>query len=81
MEYISEEEVLPVPLNLARIPRSVIEWIFDCRTEEKSTGTPDEMPNIYDIGNGTTSPGIPISRNGVDVSIAILTVLTFLLFH
>ena len=68
MEYISEEEVLPSPFNLARIPRSVIEWIFNCRPTRKSD-EPDETPDIYDMDNGSPPPtALPITRNGLDVS-------------
>jgi hypothetical protein len=70
MEYMTEEDVLPVPLNIVRLPRAIFEWIFDCwDKDEENLKIPVEM-------NGTTLNDMPVTRNGTDVSTcrSILTV-------
>ena len=62
MEYISNDHVLPVPLNLVRIPRAIIEWCFDCceSDEEEEIEETDLMAN-------TKSFRTPVTKNGVEV--------------
>lgn len=65
MEYMTEEDVLPVPLNLVRMPRAIFEWIFDCCDKEENTTDEQVMENG---NNGLPSREGPVSRNGVEVS-------------
>ncbi|KAL4234378.1 hypothetical protein ACF0H5_006025 [Mactra antiquata] len=63
MEYMAEEDVLPVPLNLVRMPRAIFEWIFDCCDKEDT----DINQELIECGNGNLPPGDgPVSRNGIE---------------
>ena len=62
MEYISNEHVLPVPLNLMRIPRAIVEWCCDgCEEEE------EEEKEDTDLLISTKSFRAPFTKNGVEV--------------
>ena len=67
LEYMGEGEVLPVPLNLARIPRSICEWMCDCGNEENYKEPPSSPFNDIDAYDAMSMP--PNDRNGVEVGI------------
>ncbi|XP_060587786.1 short transient receptor potential channel 7-like [Ruditapes philippinarum] len=75
MEYMTEEDVLPVPLNIVRLPRAIFEWIFDCwDKDEENLKIPVEM-------NGTTLNDMPVTRNGADQPLQSVTQIASQLMH
>ena len=66
MEYISNELVLPVPLNLVRIPRAVIEYCCEGCNQEVE----EEVDENDVILNGKSFASPPITKNGVEVKSA-----------
>lgn len=63
MEYISNDHVLPVPLNLVRIPRGILESCCDCCSPDDE----DEWEEQEVIMNGKAFKAPPITKNGVEV--------------
>ena len=64
MEYISNALVLPVPLNLVRIPRAVMEYCCEGCNKEEEEEEEDENDAIL---NGMSYDAPPIIKNGVEV--------------
>lgn len=66
---MGDGEVMPVPLNLARIPRSICEWICDCGDNEDFKEPPSSPFNDIDAyENMAMSRDEAAPRNGVEVS-------------
>lgn len=74
LEYMSDGEVLPVPLNLLRIPRAICEWICDCGDTEDFKEPPLSPFNDIDAYENMAMPQNDVApRNGVDVRLNILS--------
>ena len=67
MEYISNDHVLPVPLNLVRIPRAMIEWCCDCCDPEEEDELEDQQEVTMNGKNVGKNFSAPITKNGVEV--------------
>ena len=63
MEYISNALVLPVPLNLVRIPRAVVEYCCEGCSEEEYV----EEEEDNDVMLNGTYDAPPIIKNGIEV--------------
>lgn len=70
LEYMGDGEVLPVPLNLARIPRAICEWVCDCGEGNDNFKEPPTSPfNDIDVYENMTMARDDVNapRNGVEV--------------
>ncbi|KAH3830216.1 hypothetical protein DPMN_103457 [Dreissena polymorpha] len=68
LEYMSNGQVLPVPLNLARIPRGLLEWFcIRCDVTEENLEPPvdhdiygNDVTNVtHGLNNDEASPALP----------------------
>lgn len=74
MEYMGDGEVLPSPLNLARIPRAICEWVCDCGVDEEMLQEPKSPFDDFDAYENMAMQHEELaqSRNGGEVGIYLL---------